>query len=131
MANITKNYNIYKVSNKNNYRRITQEIKKIEGVVTLNIDKNQDLLFIEYNPVVDIYDDILKAINKYEKNAYLEEIENIEVFRKVLKLKGIDCAQCALKIEMLAKKNFSHKQIIVDFSTERFIIETTDIDLIL
>ena len=130
MANITKNYNIYKVSNKNNYRRITQEIKKIEGVVTLNIDKNQDLLFIEYNPVVDIYDDILKAINKYEKNAYLEEIENIEVFRKVLKLKGIDCAQCALKIEMLAKKNFSHKQIIVDFSTERFIIETTDIDLI-
>lgn len=130
MANITKNYNIYKVSNKNNYRRITQEIKKIEGVITLNIDKNQDVLFIEYNPVVDIYDDILKAINKYEKNAYLEEIENIEVFRKVLKLKGIDCAQCALKIEMLAKKNFSHKQIIVDFSTERFIIETTDIDLI-
>ena len=47
MANITKNYNIYKVSNKNNYRRITQEIKKIEGVVTLNIDKNQDVLFIE------------------------------------------------------------------------------------
>lgn len=130
MANITKNYNIYKVSNKNNYRRITQEIKKIEGVITLNIDKNQDVLFIEYNPVVDIYDDILKAINKYEKNAYLEEIESIEVFRKVLKLKGIDCAQCALKIEMLAKKNFSHKQIIVDFSTERFIIETTDIDLI-
>ena len=130
MANITKNYNIYKVSNKNNYRRITQEIKKIEGVITLNIDKNQDVLFIEYNPVVDIYDDILKAINKYEKNAYLEEIENIEVFRKVLKLKGIDCAQCALKIEMLAKKNFSHKQIIVDFSTERFIIETTDVDLI-
>ena len=130
MANITKNYNIYKVSNKNNYRRIIQEIKKIEGVITLNIDKNQDVLFIEYNPVVDIYDDILKAINKYEKNAYLEEIENIEVFRKVLKLKGIDCAQCALKIEMLAKKNFSHKQIIVDFSTERFIIETTDIDLI-
>ena len=40
MANITKNYNIYKVSNKNNYRRITQEIKKIEGVITLNIDKN-------------------------------------------------------------------------------------------
>ena len=130
MANITKNYNIYKVSNKNNYRRITQEIKKIEGVVTLNIDKNQDVLFVEYNPVVDIYDDILKAINKYEKNAYLEEIENIEVFRKVLKLKGIDCAQCALKIEMLAKKNFSYKQIIVDFSTERFIIETTDINLI-
>ena len=58
MANITKNYNIYKVSNKNNYRRITQEIKKIEGVVTLNIDKNQDVLFVEYNPVVDIYDDI-------------------------------------------------------------------------
>ena len=72
MANITKNYNIYKVSNKNNYRRITQEIKKIEGVITLNIDKNQDVLFIEYNPVVDIYDDILKAINNGDLDTMRE-----------------------------------------------------------
>lgn len=130
MANIIKNYSICKVSNKNNYRRILQEIKKINGVIDSNIDKNQDVLFIEYSPIVDVYSDVLKAINKYEKNACLEEIENVEVFRKVLKLKGIDCAQCALKIEMLAKKNFSHKQIIVDFSTERFIIETTDVSLV-
>ena len=130
MANIIKNYSICKVSNKNNYRRILQEIKKINGVIDSNIDKNQDVLFIEYSPIIDVYSDVLKAINKYEKNAYLEEIENVEVFRKVLKLKGIDCAQCALKIEMLAKKNFSHKQIIVDFSTERFIIETTDVSLV-
>ena len=130
MANIIKNYKICKVNNQNNYRRISQEIKKINGVIDINIDKNQNILFIEYSPVVDVDKDILKIINKYEKNAYLEEIENVEVFRKVLKLKGIDCAQCALKIETLAKKNFSHKQIIVDFSTERFIIETTDVSLI-
>ncbi len=129
MANISKSYSILKVENKNNYRRISAELKKIEGVVSLNIDKNSNVLYIEYTSIVE-YSDIIRAFKKYEKNALLEEIENQEVYRKVLKLKGIDCAQCALKIEMLAKKNFSHKQIIVDFSTERFIIETSDSTLV-
>lgn len=129
MANISKSYNILKVENKNNYRRITAELKKIDGVISLSIDKNQNILFIEYSPIVE-YSDLVKAFRKYEKAATLEEIANVEVYRKVLKLKGIDCAQCALKIEMLAKKNFSYKQIIVDFSTERFIIETTDSTLV-
>ncbi|MBQ8293036.1 MAG: heavy metal translocating P-type ATPase [Bacilli bacterium] len=125
MANINKSYKILKCDNKNNYRKILVELKKIEGVVSVNIDKNTDTLFIEHTNVVE-YSDIIKPFKKYEKNVVLDEIENIEVYRKVLKLKGIDCAQCALKIENLAKKNFSHKQVIVDFSTERFIIETTD-----
>lgn len=129
MANVSKSYNILKVENKNNYRRIIAEIKKIDGVVSLNIDKNQNILFIEHSPIVE-YSDLVRAFHKYEKAVTLEEITNVEVYRKVLKLKGIDCAQCALKIEMLAKKNFSHKQIIVDFSTERFIIETTDTTLV-
>lgn len=129
MANVSKSYNILKVVNKNNYRRIIAEIKKIEGVISVNIDKNQNILFVEHSPIVE-YSDLVRAFHKYEKAVTLEEIENIEVYRKVLKLKGIDCAQCALKIEMLAKKNFAHKQIIVDFSTERFIIETTDSTLV-
>ena len=129
MANISKSYNVLKVVNKNNYRRITSELKKIEGVISVNIDKNQNILFIEHSPIVE-YSDLVRAFHKYEKAVTLEEIANVEVYRKVLKLKGIDCAQCALKIEMLAKKNFSHKQIIVDFSTERFIIETTDSTLV-
>ncbi len=129
MANISKSYNILKVENKNNYRRIIAELKKIDGVISLNIDKAKNILFIEHTPIVE-YSDLVKAFHKYEKTATLEEIANIDVYRKVLKLKGIDCAQCALKIEMLAKKSFSHIQIIVDFSTERFIIETTDSELV-
>lgn len=129
MANISKSYNILKVENKNNYRRIIAELKKINGVISLNIDKTKNILFIEHTPIVE-YSDLVKAFHKYEKTATLEEIANIDVYRKVLKLKGIDCAQCALKIEMLAKKSFSHIQIIVDFSTERFIIETTDSELV-
>ena len=38
MANVSKSYNILKVVNKNNYRRIIAEIKKIEGVISVNID---------------------------------------------------------------------------------------------
>ncbi|MFR7880587.1 MAG: hypothetical protein ACLU5J_03250 [Christensenellales bacterium] len=36
----------------------------------------------------------------------------------------MDCAHCAARIETIAKKSLDYEQIIVDFSTGRFIIET-------
>lgn len=51
-------------------------------------------------------------------------IDNKEKYRKVLYLKNLDCAHCAARIETIAKKSLDYEQIIVDFSTGRFIIET-------
>ena len=54
----------------------------------------------------------------------------ISVYRKVLYLKGLDCGNCASRIENIAKKELNHEKIVVDFATTRFIIETTDKDFI-
>ena len=61
-----------------------------------------------------------------EKQAKMVSIDNVEVYRKVLYLNGLDCAYCGTRVENLAKKEFNHQRIVVDYPTYRFIIETTD-----
>jgi len=121
-------FKINKLVNKGNYRRILGEVKKIDGVVSLRVNKDNNTLSIEYDNE-SVIEQILKAFRKYEKNVELELVINDEVYRKVLILKGIDCGQCAQRIETLAKKEFDYERVVVDFSTERFIIETKDKNL--
>lgn len=123
-----KTYKITKVNKKSNYRRIIGEIKKIKEIDTFNLNKEKDYLYIETNDEF-IEEKILKALHQYEKSAQISEVISDTVYRKVLILKGIDCGHCALRIETLAKKEFDYEQIVVDFSTERFIIETKDKNL--
>ncbi len=124
-------YKFVNIKNKKNYRRIENEINKLEFVELANIDKLTDMLHISIKDnVVMSIDDVNKAIKKYEKNGYIEKYEIKETYRKVLYLKGLDCGHCAMKIENLAKNNMNHEQILVDFATTRFIIETTDKELI-
>lgn len=73
---------------------------------------------------------ILDIVKYYIPNIIIEEKEAEEVYRKIVYLENLDCANCAAKVERLAKKTLNHEQIIVDFATTRFIIETTDIELI-
>lgn len=60
----------------------------------------------------------------------IEEKEVLPTYRRVLILNGLDCANCAAKIERIAKRTLSHEVIVVDFATCRFIIETSDEELI-
>ena len=125
-----KIYKVTKVSNNSNYRRILNEIKKIDDVENYKLNKEQALLYIEFkDDVEDIESKLLKAFRKYEKDAILTEVISDTVYRKVLLLRGLDCGYCAQRVEDLAKKEFNHERIVVDFSTERFIIETKDKNL--
>ncbi len=124
-------YNLQKIKNRKNYNRITNEIKKLPSIKEVHINKGVDLLYIEIAENQEISEEqILKAIRKFEKNAVIQKTENKEVLRKVLYLKGLDCGNCAMKIENLAKRVMDHEQIVVDFATTRFIIETKDKELI-
>ena len=127
-----KNYQLLKVSNTRNYKRICNEIKKINNIHSVSIETSNNVMHVEFDVEYEINDEflkekeelILKAIHEYEKKVIIAKIEAQEKYRKVLYLKGLDCAHCAARIESLAKKNIDHEQIIVDFSTGRFIIET-------
>lgn len=122
-----KSFEILKISNKRNYRRIIGDIKKIEGILNTNLITEKNILHIEYNDeITNIEERLLKVFYIYDKKVELKEIVQTEVYRKVLRLKGLDCGHCAARIEDLAKKNFNYERIVVDFSTERFILETKD-----
>lgn len=120
-------YVVNKIQNKRNYRRISNEIKKIKGIQNINLNSDKNILYIEYSEVDDLKEKVLKCFHIYEKHAELVENISKEVYRKVLRLEGLDCGHCAARIESLAQKTLEHEKIVVDFSTERFILETKDI----
>lgn len=131
-----KKYQIQKMNSVKGINKITKEIKKIDSIFNVTIDKTTKIMILECMPPekqikVDNYyskleDKILKIIRTFEKHARLQSIDNVEVFRKVLYLNGLDCAYCGTKIENIAKKELNHQRIVVDYPTYRFIIETTD-----
>lgn len=135
-----KKYQILKMNTVKGINRIVNEIKKIDTIFNASIDKTTKILIIECNePEQEIKHDtyykrledkILKAIRVYEKQAKIVSIDNVEVFRKVLYLNGLDCAYCGTRIENIAKKELNHQRIVVDYPTYRFIIETTDKNLV-
>ena len=127
-----KNYQLLKVNNTRNFKRICNEIMKIEKIKSVSIETTSNIMHVEYDIENELTEEflkekeelILKAIHEYEKKVVISKIDFQEKYRKVLYLKGLDCAHCASRIESLAKKNMDYEQIIVDFSTGRFIIET-------
>ncbi len=131
-----KKYQILKMNSVKGINKIIKEIKKIETVFNVTIDKTTKIMILECMPpekeikqenyYKKLEDKIVKIIRVFEKHAKLQSIDNVEVFRKVLYLNGLDCAYCGTRIENLAKKEFNHQRIVVDYPTYRFIIETTD-----
>ena len=122
-----KSYKIEKIQNRRNFRRITSELKKNKKLTNFNLNIDKDILFIEYpDDVTNIEESLLKAFHAYEKHVELTEIVQTEIYRRVLKLKGLDCGHCAARIEDLARKSLDNERVVVDFSTERFILETKD-----
>lgn len=131
-----KKYQITKMNSVKGINRIVNEIKKIDTIFNASIDRTTKILIIECNAPEQEFkqenyykkleDKILKAIRMYEKHAKLVSIDNVEVYRKVLYLNGLDCAYCGTRIENIAKKELNHQRIVVDYPTYRFIIETTD-----
>ena len=73
---------------------------------------------------------IIEIIKSYVPNIELNETEAQETYRKIVYLENLDCANCANKVERICKRLFNHESIIVDFATTRFIIETTDKNLV-
>ena len=66
-------YKFVNIKNKKNYRRIENEINKLEFVELANIDKLTDMLHISVKDnFVMSNEDVNKAIKKYEKNGYIK-----------------------------------------------------------
>ncbi|MFA5543215.1 MAG: heavy metal translocating P-type ATPase, partial [Bacilli bacterium] len=107
--------------------KIEQQLYNFNKDLKFSLDKTSSTLKFEYgNDEADIVYHVEEIL---EANEVLFIERNIKpTVRKVFILEGLDCANCASKIERIAKRTIDHKFIVVDFATTRFIIETEDVD---
>lgn len=127
-----KQYKIENISGSNLY--------KIEVYLTKEIGKDNFVLNRETNVLTinfideDNIDEESKKIENYildiDEDIELTEREIKPIVRKVLILENLDCANCAMKVERLAKRTLEHEFIVVDFASTKFIIETSNEDVI-
>lgn len=120
-----ENYDLTGFDSSKQQRKLQKSLLSNSKIKEVVINKNIKQLIIETTDTVGL-DYINKEIKKINKKAEAKVHENKEVYRKVVYLTNLDCANCALKVENLAKRMLPHEQIVVDFSTTRFMIETTD-----
>ena len=113
---------------------------KIEVGISKIIDKksfvlNKDtkvltITFEDEEKSIESIKEIVSCINDIDEDIEIEERVVKPVIRKVLLLENLDCANCAAKVERIAKRTFEHDFIVVDFASTKFIIETSNEEVI-
>lgn len=97
------------------------------------IDLNKDKFYFILEAADEVYDEvklsILEIVKTYVPNIELNETNALDVYHKIVYLENLDCANCAAKVERIARRTFDNERIVVDFATTRFIIETTNLEL--
>ena len=127
-----KQYKIENISGSNLYKievYLTKEIGKENFV--LNRETNVlTINFLDENKINEDSKRIENYIQDIDEDIELTEREIKPITRKVLILENLDCANCAMKVERLAKRELEHEFIVVDFASTKFIIETSNEDVI-
>ena len=113
---------------------------KIEVGISKIIDKksfvlNKDtkvltITFEDEEKSIESIKEMVSCINDIDEDIEIEERVVKPVIRKVLLLENLDCANCAAKVERIAKRTFEHDFIVVDFASTKFIIETSNEEVI-
>jgi Cd2+/Zn2+-exporting ATPase len=132
-GNVKKQFRLENVQTLSQIRKIEFDLSNSFRNGSFKFNHDNNILHLDFrNP--ETVDSDVKMIRELIKNVN-PEIEVIEkeikpTYRKVLLLENLDCANCAAKIERIAKRSFNYEFIVVDFASTRFIIESVDKDLI-
>ena len=114
-----KQYYLKNVASSSIIRKIEFDISRVfkNGAIKINPDNN--VMMVEFKNCESIEEDIaliMETIKKVDDDIIIEEKEIKPTYRKVLLLENLDCANCAAKIERIAKRTFDHEMIVVDFA---------------
>lgn len=108
-------------------------LENLIGKGNFSLNKDTAILTVTFNNDEEINvkkAEIINLLKKIDEEIEVSEREVKQSFRKVLILEELDCANCAAKIERISKRQFDHEFIVVDFATKKFVIETTDEELL-
>lgn len=125
-AALKKTYRFNSLCCRNCAKIIEHEVNGLDGVTAASVDFPSKTLTLETeneemaNALAGSIEGIAK---KYDSDIVLnEKVPG----KKVMYLNGLDCAECAAKIERAVKKLDGVETAAVDFATERLTIETAD-----
>lgn len=126
-----KQFYLENIEGSNDFKKIETDLANKFKEIKCKINNETKVLTLTYDhelmpEELDSIFTVIKAIN-----AKIEITEKVQLptFRRVLILDGLDCANCAAKIERIAKRTLDHEFIVVDFATSRFIIESSNEEL--
>lgn len=126
-----KEYLISNISNKGFYMQLESLLQKENLNYSVYINNIKNIISVEGEEelIDEDIEKIASVIRYISADIEFKEFKQEKVYRRVLLLNHLDCANCAAKIERISKRTFNYEFISVDFATARFIIETKDKDL--
>lgn len=126
MGTIKKQYELDGLCCSNCAAKIEQEVSDLNGVSAVSVNFASKLLTIELTGH-DLLENIEKQMSviakRYDPDIVLKEKEISMTGKKVMYLLGLDCAECAKKIETAIKGMDGVQTASIDFVTQKLTIE--------
>lgn len=97
--------------------RVERALQKVEGVSSAAVNLSTERASIEYNPQT-VSEEVLRQAVEKAGYQVAEEIKKLE-----LKIEGMDCAACAIRVEKGLKATPGVEFAVVNLATERASIE--------
>ena len=129
MTTVKKQYELEGLCCGNCAAKIEQEVKGLKGVSTANVDFASKLLTVELaeqTMTETIADQARKIVKRHDSDIELKERVIPQAGRKVMYIQGLDCADCAKKIETAVSRMNGIQSASVDFVTQKLTIEVSE-----
>lgn len=109
--------------------KIEREVGDLTDVSRSNVDFVSKTLALELTEQLQprqLFDQIQSIAAKHDSDIVLKEKVAAETGKKTIYLDGLDCADCAQKIEAAVKNIEGVKAANLDFATQRLTVEAAD-----
>ncbi|HEX2985495.1 MAG TPA: heavy metal translocating P-type ATPase [Caproiciproducens sp.] len=129
MANIRKQYELEGLCCGNCAAKIEQEVGLLNGVSAASVDFASKRLMVELTEpslCENIAEQIGKIAKRHDSDIELKERELPQPGRKIIYLLGLDCADCAKKIETAVGHLDGVQSAHIDFVTQKLTLEASD-----
>ena len=129
MATIKKQYELEGLCCGNCAAKIEKEVGGLNGVLGANVDFASKLLTVELTEQAvpeNIADQARNISKRHDSEIELKEKELPQAGKKVMYLLGLDCADCAKKIETAVSRMDGVQSASVDFATQKLTMEISD-----
>lgn len=124
---VTNNYAVEGLDCGDCALKLEKGIKRIKGVVKAQVNFSSAKIKVTYDGSVVTTDDITKTVSRFGYSAKLVGVSagHLGIHKTVLKIVGLDCADCAEKLEKRIVAISGISSARVNFAAAKLIVEST------